>query len=157
MRVRSVVVFVNVIGSPKGKEKPCFSIRYYVTFAKLSSEMVPEQEYVITAVHDDESLTCTAYSKRQETISWRITNDDGSSVDITENVETLNTSSTYVSRSVLRLTDVQMSNSSRGIECWFQPEAGSEKVGTITLDVFGKTFKRLEYYLENKFTLSLEK
>ena len=82
------------------------------------------------------TLSCTAYSKRSENIFWRI-----GAKNITENAEKMDTSSLYVSRSVLRYTNLNAADSEDDIECWFLPEDGEEKTTKITLAVLGESFK----------------
>ena len=98
--------------------------------------MIAERDYVIAAVGDNITLSCTAYSKRSENIFWRI-----GAKNITDNAEKMDTPSLYVSKSVLKYTNLNAEDSENNIECWFLPEEGGEKTTKITLAVLGESFK----------------
>jgi hypothetical protein len=65
--------------------------------------------------------------------------DNGELVDLSDGATPVNTSSEFVSKSILNITDIQLSNSNRNIECWFQPKEGAEQSANITLDVIGES------------------
>ncbi|XP_063686582.1 uncharacterized protein LOC134820273 isoform X2 [Bolinopsis microptera] len=110
----------------------------------LMTQMIAERNYMIAAVGDNITLSCTAYSKQPEDIFWRI-----GDKNITENAERVDTSSLYVSKSVLRFTNLTADDSADIIECWFKPQEGEEKSTRITLEVLdvqtiGREVKRGE-------------